>query len=206
MPAMDQERPSIRITLPEPTRVAGVLVLLVAMFALMDIFDGRPTYAWPFGLDVEQTPDVAFSALILLAAGCLSLLISFYAGRNRIAFAMSLGFFVMSYDEAFVLHEQLEEKLSIDWQIVYLPIIAIIGVVWLAMFLKVLVPQRARLLWICGALAWVVSQIFEKLQWNGDQFIHPWMVLPEETLEMLGSTAWLLALLICLRQTVANDP
>ena len=46
----------------------------------------------------------------------------------------------------------------------------------------------ARRLLAAEAAAWFAAQVFENIQWgDGDRLIHPWMVVPEEMLEMTGS-------------------
>ena len=61
-------------------------------------------------------------------------------------------------------------------------------------------PGLPRLLWPIGAAAWVASQLLEACQWGWwwtpDEAIDSYssLMVTEETLEMLGSTFFILAL------------
>ncbi|MBB4661643.1 hypothetical protein BDZ31_001216 [Conexibacter arvalis] len=52
-----------------------------------------------------------------------------------------------------------------------------------------------------------ISQLLEDLQWDDRTgvLVHAWMIVPEEALEMVGSGAWLLALLLLARAPLAAD-
>lgn len=198
----------LKVRLPTVRQAATVLVSLIGLFVLMDLFDGRSVTQWPFGLDSEQAPHAAYAALLLFGAGLLAGSLAWYSDRHRLLVAvMAAALFFMSYDEAFILHEQIESSLERDWQLIYAPVIVVFGVAWLLVLIRVLRPRRTQLYWVLGAACWAVAQLFEKLQWSGDedQLVHPWMVVPEEALEMLGSTFWLLALLATLRLVLGGD-
>jgi hypothetical protein len=79
-------------------------------------------------------------------------------------------------------------------------------VAWLRTLGRIRSPVAASGAWVAGAAAWVVAQLFEKLENHGDVLVHPWMTLPEETLEMAGSSVFGLALLLWIQHQAAEVP
>lgn len=186
-----------------PTLLGAVLAATIAVLVLLDLSDGQPEQ-WKWGLDAEWTPAPVFSALLLLAVAALAVV----SGLSQPAwtFPVELMFAVlalfMAADEALSFHEHLERATGVDWQVLYLPLVVVCGSAWVAILARTLRRLDERLLWLSGAGAWAISQILEDLQWDDrvGALVHPWMIVPEEALEMAGSAAWLLALLLLARR------
>lgn len=161
-----------------------------------------------FNLDEEVNAPAAFSTGLLLVAGGLALVAA--SGRatpgprgrvaigRRSALAFSALFVLMAVDEGAQAHESLERLTGVDWQILYAPVMLGAAVVWLIVVRQLSGERRARSLLIGGAAAWGLAQTFEALQWNGDEVI-AWMIIPEEMLEMVGSTLFILSFVSLLR-------
>lgn len=190
-----------------PALIGILLGATIVALVLLDLTDGLPEQS-RWGLDAEGTPAPTFSALLLAGATALALLNGLARpprqGIPLLLFAPLTLF--MAADEAFGFHERVEELTSIDWQLLYLPLVTVCGFAWAWILTRTLRRPAERLLWLAGAGAWAVSQLLERLQWDhGDVLVHPWMIVPEEALEMAGSSAWLLALLLLARAPLATD-
>ena len=107
--------------------------------------------------------------------------------------ALGALFAFMAIDEVVQIHERLEGATDANWQLVYLPVMAVAGGVWLLVLRRL--TGGPRLLFVAGAAAWVVAQLFEWVQRDGAVLTHRWTILPEELLEMTGSALFALALL-----------
>ena len=186
-----------------PRRTAVAVAVLVAIAWIPGAFyqaDLDAPGLWRFSLEGEKLVPAFISAVLLLAAGALAGVIATEARatRLRVAFAALAALFVfMAADEWLGLHESLEDSVGEDWQTLYLGIIAIAAVAW-TYVLRELTGTR-RWLWIAGAAAWAVAQGIERIQWDGEELVYEWTILPEELLEMAGTGLWIFALLLAWR-------
>jgi hypothetical protein len=157
-----------------------------------------------FDLDAEGNVPAAWSALLLVFASVLSLADGVVRAAQAHARWLVVGgvFFFMAVDEAGALHERLEDRLRIDWQVLYLPVFALAAVAGLLLLARLRRIPGSAALFAAGALLWMVAQLLENLQWKDadDKAAHytPMMV-SEELLEMTGSLLFLLAALVALR-------
>jgi hypothetical protein len=110
----------------------------------------------------------------------------------------------MAIDEATGMHEALERVSVVDWQTLYLPIMAVAGVLWSLALLQMVMLER--LAFVAGALAWGVAQVLEALEWTGprdaERAVDGYGILMgfEELLEMTGSALFALAALLAVRR------
>ena len=170
----------------------AVLALLGAIFA----WEPRPALA-RFDLDEERTVPAYFSSFLLAACAVLAVLLprAVLSRAAALVFAGLLG--LASLDELIEIHERLERRLDVDWQLLYIPVFAA-GIVVLALFVAGLRRQGFRLeLVLAAAVCWAGAQLLEKLQWEdgGPAPGYTWMMVVEETLEMAGSALLLVTLL-----------
>lgn len=185
--------------LPEPRLVAVVLGAAIAVLALLGAI-----YAWEprpalnrFDLDEERTVPAYVSAFLLAACAVLAMRLPRPVLSRPAAFVFAGLLALASLDELIEIHERLERRLDVDWQLLYIPVFAA-GVVVLALFVAGLRRQGLRLeLVLAAAACWAGAQVFEKVQWEDDGRApgYTWMMVVEETLEMSGSALLLLALL-----------
>lgn len=191
--------------LVEPRAVAVVLGAAIALLAVLGAI-----YAWEpraalgrFDLDEERTVPAYFSAFLLAACAVLALCLP-RAVLSRPAALVFTGLLALaSLDELIEIHERLERRLDVDWQLLYVPVFAA-GVVVLVLFGVGLRRQGYRLeLLLASAACWGGAQLFEKLEWEDEGRApgYTWMMLIEETLEMAGSALLLLTLLAVVRTT-----
>jgi hypothetical protein len=158
--------------------VAGAIV---AWFA---VALGVPPHA-DVGLDGEYNAWAAWSALLLLVAAVLA---------ARTAPQLAALLFFLAADEGLKIHERLEGRTGIDWQIIYLPVFALGAFLMLSVMLSL--RGAARVVLVLGGTCWVVSQVLERIEWAGDVLAHPGLVLPEEVLEASGSILFAAALML----------
>ena len=105
-------------------------------------------------------------------------------------------------DEVAQLHEKVEKYSDIDFQTAYIPVFAVAAWIWWRLIRAVEGVPRALL--VGGAAAWAASQFLELVQYgDGDERVELFepMAITEEVLEMIGSTMFLLAVVILLRAT-----
>jgi hypothetical protein len=156
-----------------------------------------------FYLDGEYNLHALLSAAIwVLAAASL-----YAAGRARergrrryVWFGLAIGLVYFALDEALKLHERLEGKTGVDWQVLYLPLFVTIALGGLYVLLQSHGTTRI-LLFFAGAAAFA-AQVLEAVQWNGDEPIAAYraLMVPEEILEPTAATLILVAALTLLRQ------
>src|SRR3954451_463917 len=148
-----------------------------------------------FELDGEYTVPAAFSGALLFAAAYAAWRVN-KLDPDRSWICLAILFAFMGVDEVAGLHEALTEWTGIHWQILYIPIVAIAAVDWLAAL------KRARPIGLAGGLvlgaaAWVIAQLIELVSFgpggmNSESTI---AIFAEELGEMTGSSLFLLGLL-----------
>jgi peptidoglycan/LPS O-acetylase OafA/YrhL len=155
-----------------------------------------------FYLDGEYNVPAIFSAAVWLLAS-VSL---FAAGRARergwrrhIWTALAAALLYLALDEALGLHEKLEARTGVDWQLLYLPFL----VATAAAGLYVLLRSRGATRWLllgAGAAAFV-AQVLEVVQWDGDEPVDSYrqLMVPEEILEPTAAALIAIAGLMLLR-------
>ena len=201
--------PVARLEQVPPRTVAfagGVTIAVVAVLgtAYAEAKDGGLVPSWfrvfPVGLNGEGTLPAVFSGLLLLAAGALSFRASGMLGRphERYAPLVVLGalFTFMAFDEVLAIHERLEEVIEQAWWKFYTPLALVGGVCAVLVLRKVWSNAAARTGFLAGGACWLVAQLIEAQQYDGDVLVHRWTILPEEVLEMTGSLLFVLALLV----------
>jgi hypothetical protein len=187
----------------EPLVVAVALGAPIAALAV-----AGAVYAWEspaaltrFDLDEERTVPAFFTAFLLVACGAVALRLPRSLVSRGVAIAFAVLLALASLDELAEVHEKLERRLDVDWQVLYLPVFAAALVV-LALFVMALRRNGLGLgLVLAAGACWVGAQLLEALQWEDDGPApgYTWMMVTEETLEMVGSALLLLALLAASR-------
>jgi hypothetical protein len=180
----------------EQVRAQRVAVALLAFIAFLGLLGGLQALEVPlhaFSLTGEWNVPALFSGGLLWGAAALA----FANGSQTRVIGAFLAF--MGLDELAVIHESLESWTGVDWQILYLPVILVGAIAWARTMPRLRPAPVIAWLWVGGAGAWFVAQVFEKLENHGNVLVHPWMTLPEETLEMAGSSLFGLALLLTLQ-------
>ena len=183
---------------PGAFRVAVGLVSLTLAVVLAVLVAG----AWGDGRlgellepDAELQVPAFFSAGLLVVAGVLGVLLS----RRGLGYLfLGMGLLAMAVDELVSVHERLEAGAGVDWQVLYLPAFGVAAVVLVRLFRRTRQLVPAAVLWLAGGMGcWVVSQVLEFVQWDGDvqRAGYRYLMFTEEILEMLGTLAILLALL-----------
>lgn len=111
----------------------------------------------------------------------------------------------LGLDEIGQVHERLERRAGIDWQLLYMPVAATGAVAWLLIVLRLSGLQRALL--VAGTGAWAVAQLLEFLQWDSQSrrvdMFEPMMIV-EELLEMTGSTLFLVGIYMLVRRAALS--
>ena len=189
-------------------KVALAVFAVIGLFGILGLaYSNR--WGARLNLDTEGTPPAWYSAGLLAAAGVLALLrwrVGPRAGRAPAWLLAGLFFLFMAADEAYELHERLEAAAGVDWQLLYAPVVAVGALAWLALLRRLYPPRASVVLFVLGALAWLLGQALEAVQWSGDRFVRPETVVPEEVLEMTGSGLFALAILVHLRLYLATRP
>jgi len=173
-------------------RTAVILGVIIAGFGVVY---GPPDRAFE-GLDGEWTPASFFSGAVLFAAAWL---VYRYARRQTRAalvagLALAALLAVMGVDEIVTLHERIENRTGIDWQLLYSPLVVAAGIG--ALILLRTMPRAAAACFLLGGACWFGAQVLELVQWRDDVLIHPFLVLPEELGEMAGSSLIVISMLL----------
>lgn len=121
-----------------------------------------------FDLDKEGTIPQAYSGLLLIAAATAAFVAARVGAPPRRALLILAAVLVyMSFDEVFRVHETLDSELDFDWQLLYLPIVAVALIGWLGVEREIRDRRFDRALWIGAAACWVIAQALEVWQWHG---------------------------------------
>lgn len=177
-------------------KTARTFILLAAVWLTMavgvvwwqlDVLPSRLGYH--FHPDGERNLFTAVSASALLTAAAS---IGGACRRQALpATSVTLGAVLagMAVDEWLQLHEHVERRLGIDWNVLYLPIVALAGASAL-LAVRRLWPSRSALLLLAGGTCWFVAYLLEDLQWDATNNMHRYylsLMVSEELLELGGS-------------------
>jgi hypothetical protein len=179
-----------------------VAVTLGTVIAVLTV--AGAVYAWEspswlsrFDLDEERTVPAFFTSLLLIACAAVALRLPRSVVSRGVAIAFAGLLVLASLDELAEVHEKLERRLDVDWQLLYIPVF-VAAVAVLALFMVALRRNGLGLgLVLASAVCWAGSQLLEALQWEDDGPARGYtsLIVTEETLEMAGSALLLLALL-----------
>jgi len=205
--------------------VAALLVLTSIAIQLTDEATGYSSVIVHkmmklLNVDLELNIPAFFSMLILLFASVLLAMITHLKHRDKARYvkhwaALSIGFFLMAFDEAFSIHERLiepvrsllgQESLGILYFAWVVPAIFLIVALSLAYlnFVFSLPRYTRRLLFMAGAIYLGAAVGLEFLEGHhveifGKENLHYiTLATVEEALEMTGVTLFIKALFICL--------
>lgn len=185
-----------RLPLPAMGAVWAVHVAVVGVGAAL-YEDGRLT-SGVFNLDGEGPRYwLLVSTTVLLAGAVVALVVG---SRPALVFGGFLAF--MAVDEAFQVHEHLESALSVDWPILYSPVMAAAGVAALALLRRHTGVRWFRPALVAGGACWAIAVVLEKLQWTDEGYAaarYDAMMIPEELLEATGSYLFAVALALVVR-------
>jgi hypothetical protein len=184
----------------DPMRLAMVFALGIGVLGMLGAVDARYEAAPAFDLDAELKLPAFAAALILLTAAAVTGLAAAIDPSGpwpwRVLAAL---FLLMAADEVVAVHETLEELAAVDWQLLYLPVMAVGGVAWLIALTRLHRLRLAAVLLVAGAAAWATAGLLEAVQWSGpresEHAVAGYGILMgvEELLEMCGSAAFALA-------------
>jgi hypothetical protein len=205
------ERLALLVSRARPLGVAvgsGVAITVLAAAGILQ----RTTYPlWgAANLDSEASVAMWFSAALLWAAAGCWLLVAVTARPWRLA--VWIWWLVLAWlalDEGNAFHERLERWSGIDWQILYLPIMALAVVAWWGVVRRHQNEGSNVALLVGGAVAWAAALVLELVQnWGGPPVkasIYDPAMITEEVLEMIGSTLMLVAAILALRRSTGSE-
>jgi len=197
--------PMDRLSWPTPGRLAvaiGIAIAILAIEGLRVIHAGTPPSHWNLDADWIDDDGWTFPALFTTLLLCSAGVCGFVAGRWRLAgaglswYLLGALLFWMGLDEGLAIHERFEDMSGVDWQLLYIPVVAFGAAAWAAVVLRMSSWKRERVWMVLGAVAWFIAQVLEATQWAGDRRVSSYdaQMFTEEILEMCGSALFLLAL------------
>lgn len=148
----------------------------------------------------EQSPASFYSGGLIMAAAALAAVLAWDRPERRLEWALvAIGLFALGVDETAELHERVEVRTDLPAPVVISPLAAMIGYgLWRN--LPWLGTRWPALQLIAGGIAiWCISQAL-------DPFHNQYKSVVEETLEMTGSALVVVALMICVRRPVPDEP
>ena len=153
----------------------------------------------------EATVPTWFSAVLLFTAAVLAVWLSGVDRRGSRAALVAFAAFLaaVGVTELFNLHGRLEDWTGIDWKLLYAPL-GLAGGGALVVVLCGIRPLLPRLMLVAGAGAWAAAQAVEARQYSGGAGKNVALVLPEELIEMAGSTLFGIALLLTLQAALCG--
>jgi len=114
--------------------VACVTLGAIVVLALLGVLDWKIGLPGPFQLGAEGGTSALFSTGLLVAAAALAVLLGtgrFAPGGLATWLALAAFLAFMAFDELLGVHEALERRTGIDWQLLYLPVVLLGGMAWL---------------------------------------------------------------------------
>ena len=194
----------------DPRWFTGIAAVLIGVLAGLGILERYffPDWEWA-DLDSEDAvPKWLAGGLLWTAAAGWLLVAATGRARTAAAWGWSLALAWIALDEGLWIHERLERSSGIDWQLLYLPVICLAGILGLLVLLAHRRQQPVARALIVGAAAWAVALLLELFQnWGGPPIDWTWyspMMLAEEAIEMIGSLCFALAALLVLRRPVPD--
>jgi hypothetical protein len=154
----------------EPRVVAVALGAAIAALAV-----AGAVYAWEspswlsrFDLDEERTVPAFFTAFLLVACAAVALRLPRALVSRPFAIAFAALLVLASLDELVEVHERLERRLDVDWQVLYIPVFVAAAAV-LGLFMMALRRNGLGLgLVLASGACWVGAQLLEAFQWEDD--------------------------------------
>jgi hypothetical protein len=153
----------------DPRYLVIVLAAIIAAFALLDfVYEHKLDSLVAFHLDdsdpAEQNsfPAVVIG-LILLGAGALAFAVASMRDTARPAWWRAAGIVLIFFaiEESLGLHTWAERHLEIDWNVAYLPFIAIAAVVWFETARLMSGHNTARATFVAGIAGWLLAAVFD---------------------------------------------
>lgn len=117
-------------------------------------------------LDGEDNVPAIWSGLLLIAAAA-SALATARADRGGARWPwwpLAVLFIAMAGDEVFGLHEWLEVRTGLDWQLLYLPVMLVGAAAGLGAAVRLRKLPRLAAGFLAAGGAWAVAQVLEALQ------------------------------------------
>lgn len=162
----------------------------------------RPAWS-AANLDSEVSVGMWFSAALLWTTAAVWAVVAAARHTTGWAWAWSAVVTLLALDEGNAVHERLERWSGVDWQLLYLPVLAAGAIAW--WFLLRALPARPARPVLAGAMAWGAALGLELIQnWGGEPIrasLYDPMMIAEEALEMAGAALFLVGGLLILRST-----
>lgn len=175
----------------DPHRTALALGGAVTVLGLVGgLVAWRPEWGLEqFDLDGERNVPATFSALLLLTGAALAVRLPATGVPRSVSLAFGCLLAFAALDEAFELHEKLETRLGVDWQLLYVPVFVLAIVLWCWLVYALRGRRASIALLLAASACWVAAQLLEHEQWEPDGPVpgYTWMMVAEEILEMTGS-------------------
>ena len=164
--------------------------------------DAEPFRSGAFEVTAEGIVPTLYSSLLSLAGAALAFALAARGsgtGQRPLALtAIGVLLAFMAVDEAALIHENIDDWLGLEnWIVGYLPLIVAGGIAWIALLRRF--DGAARVLWAAGAAAWALSTMLEvpvQQRVEMSRPVYGIQMESEELLSMVGSSCFLLALLI----------
>jgi hypothetical protein len=197
-----EEMQSVAVDLGEAgQRITVLLIACIAFLAILGAVHDATQGLHAFDLDSEENVPAIFSGMLLFVASGLAFLV---ARRTERIPWLALGalFAFMAVDELAAIHEKLGDWIGVPWLVPYAPLIIAAGAFWLLALRRISPFRSEQTLWLGGALAWICAQGLEAV-WiavGSDSGPTAELSVPEEILEMTGSSMFLLTLYLVSRR------
>lgn len=176
-----------------------VFTALAAMLALSVLFHAEVLTLQTFDLRSQQGANQFCSFTLMFVAAGLALLRGRLSDDPWYAWTLlGLAFVAMAINDIVAGHQLIGDATGIKGQFLLFPIVVAAGVGWLGCMR--LADPTMRRLFVVAAIAWVLSQAIDVSRPEG--YFH-WWVLPEETLELIGTTLFATGMLLAVQATAA---
>jgi hypothetical protein len=191
-----------------PVALAGVFAAVIAVIGMAGALNVHSRTAPAFDLDAELALPAFVSGAVLLLAAAMALAASRWdptpSGWPWLVLA---GVFaLMAADEVLAIHETLEDLTAVDWQTLYLPVMAVAATAWFAAVRRCRSLPVAAVLLGAGAAGWGIAGILESVEWTGpmgnERAVAGYGILMgiEELAELTGSACFALGPLVAARE------
>ncbi len=192
--------------------VAVVLGVGIGVFVVLGILQRTAFPEWGVAnLDSETSIASRFSSALLWVAAFWWLLVAITVRPRSLAIWIWWPVLAwLALDEGSAVHERLERSFGIDWQLLYVPVMAVAAVAWWGVVRRYRSQTRIAALLMAGVAVWIVALALELVQnWGGSPVqaaIYIPTMIAEESFEMIGSTVLLLAAILALQMAVRAVP
>ena len=198
-PAPTLERLATRYSLPQTALVLGAVVAGVVLLGIL--YEAGVPLGRRFDINREASLSSAASGGLLLLAATAAF--AYWQQHRDLWFGLLAAFLLfMACDEVFAIHERAQATSGVEWQRLYLPVVAAGALAGLLTLRALWNRRHGHVAFLLGGAGWAGAMVLERFRGdiNGaSESVRSVAIVTEESLEMAGTVLIVIALLAAIK-------